>query len=524
MSGNTLKSLRLVLADQLTHTVAALQGIDPEHDIILLAEVRSEASYVKHHKKKIIYLFSAMRHFALELRAQGYQVHYTHYLDEDNQGSLAAEVAYRLKQYDCHQVICTFPGEYRVHQDMLSWSTSLGVNVDIRSDDRFIATTEEFAQWADGKKQLRMEFFYREMRRKLNCLIQDGQPEGGKWNYDADNRAKLPKDIHIPKHTQFTPDAITQEVIDLVKAEFDDHFGDAVDFHYGVTRAQALEVLEQFIAERLINFGQFQDAMAHNEPWLFHSHISFYLNSGLLTAHEVVARVEDIYYTHLHDNTLDDVPLNSVEGFIRQVIGWREYVRGLYWYKMPEYVEHNHLNAQRALPDFFWTGQTKMNCLSQCIKDTKENAYAHHIQRLMVLGNFALISGLSPKAVNEWYLLVYGDAYEWVELPNVSGMVLYADGGLLASKPYAASGAYINKMSNYCKHCDYKVASKTGEDACPFNYLYWDFLYRHRAQLLNNHRMGMIYRTMDKMAPEKLDNALADADTFLLKLDANERV
>ncbi|MDG1121166.1 MAG: cryptochrome/photolyase family protein [Glaciecola sp.] len=516
------KTLRLILADQLTHSVSALDGIDVDNDVILLAEVRSEASYVKHHKKKIIYLFSAMRHFARELQQKGYQVHYTYYDAQDNQGSLAAEVAQRLTQYGCDKVVCTFPGEYRVHQDMLSWSNSLTCPVEIRADNRFIATIEEFATWADGKKQLRMEFFYREMRRKLDCLLHDGQPEGGKWNYDADNRAKLPKDIQLPQNTQFAPDAITLEVIELVKTHFGDHFGDWGNFHYGVTREQALIVLDTFINERLINFGQYQDAMMQDEPWLFHSHISFYLNSGLLTAYEVVARVEQVYYVHAQDPTLPQIPLNSVEGFIRQVIGWREYVRGLYWFVMPDYVNKNHLNATRKLPEFFWTGKTKMNCMAQCIKDTKEHAYAHHIQRLMVLGNFALLTGLSPEEVNEWYLIVYGDAYEWVELPNVSGMVLYADGGVLASKPYAASGAYINKMSNYCKHCEYKVTVKTGEGACPFNYLYWDFLYRHREVLSNNHRMGMIYRTMDKMAPEKLDAAIADANTFLISLDAAE--
>lgn len=516
------KTLRLLLADQLTHSLSALEGIDVDNDVVLLAEVRSEASYVKHHKKKIIYLFSAMRHFALELQQKGYQVHYTYYDAADNQGSLAAEVATRLTQYDCQQVVCTFPGEYRVHQDMLSWSSQLGCPVEIRDDDRFIATIAEFAAWAEGKKQLRMEFFYREMRRKLNCLIQDGQPEGGKWNYDAENRAKLPKGLVLPENTQFVPDEITNNVIELVKHHFTDHFGDWEHFHYGVTRDQALEVLDVFIAERLVNFGQYQDAMLQDEPWLFHSHISFYLNSGLLTANEVVARVEQVYYANAQDPDQPTIPLNSVEGFIRQVIGWREYVRGLYWFVMPDYAHKNHFNATRKLPDLFWTGKTKMNCLAQCVKDTKEHAYAHHIQRLMVLGNFALLTGLSPEEVNEWYLIVYGDAYEWVELPNVSGMVLYADGGMLASKPYAASGAYINKMSNYCQHCAYKVTVKTGADACPFNYLYWGFLHRHRELLASNHRMGMIYRTFDKMAEEKRTAALADANTFLISLDSEQ--
>ena len=510
-------ALRLVLADQLTPSIAALQGIDVDNDVILLAEVRAEASYVKHHKKKIIFLFSAMRHFAQNLTEQGYKVHYTRYTDDDNQGSLGAEVALRKQQYDLDEVICTFPGEYRVLQDIHSWSESLNCPVTIRDDDRFIAHIDDFAKWAKGKKQLRMEFFYREMRKKLQCLMHDGEPEGGKWNYDADNRKALPKTITVPEPTTFTPNAITQEVIALVETTFAEHFGASEDFHYAVTREQALQVLEIFIAERLAQFGDFQDAMAEGEPWLFHSHIGLYLNAGLLTPLEVVQKVEQVYYAGV-------APLNAVEGFIRQVIGWREYVRGLYWFKMPGYDVENFLNAQRDLPEFFWTADTKMNCLKQAIQETHANAYAHHIQRLMVLGNFALISGLDPKQVNEWYLIVYADAYEWVELPNVSGMVLFADGGVLASKPYAASGAYINKMSNYCKQCAYSVKEKTGEQACPFNYLYWHFLHRNQDTLKGNHRMEMIYNTMNKMDSDKLSTILTDGDNFLRKLAQHEKV
>jgi deoxyribodipyrimidine photolyase-related protein len=513
-----MSALRLILADQLTHHVSALEGIDAQADVILMAEVRSEATYVKHHKKKIAYLFSAMRHFAAELREQGYRVHYTQYNDEDNAGSLAAEVEQRLKQYDCTEVVTTFPGEYRVLADMQSWAKRLDVPVDIRQDHRFIATIEDFASWAKGKKQLRMEFFYREMRKKLNSLMTlDGQPEGGKWNYDAQNRKSLPKKITVPAHTQFAPDAITEEVLELVAGEFDDHFGSLEHFHYGVTRKQALKVLEVFIAERLADFGDYQDAMAQGEPWMFHSHIALYLNSGLLTPDEIVQAVEAEYHA-------GNAPLNAVEGFIRQVIGWREYVRGLYWLKMPGYEQENFLNATRALPEFYWTAQTDMNCLRQCVQETSDNAYAHHIQRLMVLGNFALLAGIAPEEVNNWYLLVYADAYEWVELPNVSGMVLFADGGVLASKPYAASGAYINKMSNYCQQCKYDVKAKNGAGACPFNYLYWDFLLRNREVLKGNHRMGMIYNTLNKMSDEKIQAVQQDSDVFFLKLENGDTV
>lgn len=513
-----MAALRLVLADQLTDHIAALEGINIDEDIVLLSEVRSEATYVKHHKKKIVYLFSAMRHFAQGLRDKGFKVHYTRYDDSDNAGSLGGEIALRAAQYNCDSVICTHPGEYRVLEDMKSWSDTLKLPVEIRNDNRFIATIDEFAQWAKGKKQLRMEFFYREMRRKLNSLLTlDGQPEGGKWNYDAQNRKALPKKLIVPEPSRFTPDTVTQEVISLVAEHFPSHFGKLDDFHYAVTRKDALKVLEDFIAERLTLFGDYQDAMAQDEPWMFHSHIGLYLNAGLLTPDEIVQAVEAEYHA-------GNAPLNAVEGFIRQVIGWREYVRGLYWLKMPEYTTENFLNATRALPDFYWTAETDMNCLRQCVSETYDNAYAHHIQRLMVLGNFALIAGLAPEEVNNWYLLVYADAYEWVELPNVSGMVLFADGGVLASKPYAASGAYINKMSNYCKDCHYSVKEKNGANACPFNYLYWDFLIRNRDTLKSNHRMGMIYNTLNKMSDDKVAQVKNDALIFLTKLENNEKV
>lgn len=482
-----------------------------------MAEVREEAHYVKHHKKKIAYIFSAMRHFAEALNDQGYQLQYTCYDDEQNAGSLFGEVQRLCEQESITRIVLTQCGEYRLHQDMLTWSERLGLPVDILDDTRFLSSLDNFKQWADGRKQLRMEFFYREMRKSLNILMDDKQPRGGKWNFDSANRKALPKKIDVPSPTRFEPDDITQQVLTLVEAQFSDHFGSLGDFHYATTREQALRVLDAFIAERLINFGDYQDAMAQDKPWLFHSHISFYLNSGLLLPMEVIETVEAAYYEY-------DLPLNAVEGFIRQVLGWREYVRGLYWLKMPDYKTENFLNATRKLPEFFWTAKTKMNCLSQCINDTKQNAYAHHIQRLMVLGNFALLAGLHPDEVNEWYLIVYADAYEWVELPNVTGMILFADGGILASKPYAASGSYINKMSNYCQHCHYNVKEKEGAQACPFNYLYWNFLSRNNEVLGNNPRLAMPYRTWAKMSDDKHQAVARDSDIFFKMLDSNEEV
>lgn len=509
--------LRLILGDQLSHSVATLAGADKDADVILMCELRAETRYVKHHKKKIAFIFSAMRHFAADLADQGYTVRYTRYNDAENTGTFRGEVDRALKVTGAQAVVATYPGEYRLTSDFDTWHETLSVPVDLREDDRYLSTQAEFAAWAEGRKQLRMEFFYREMRRKFNVLMDGKDPVGGQWNYDAENR-KPPKDgLNVPKPTAFEPDDITQDVLKLVEAEFSDHFGVLHPFPFAVTRAQALVVLEEFISDRLPQFGDFQDAMVQNEPWMFHSHISFYLNCGLLDPLECIKAAEKAYY---HGAS----PLNATEGFIRQVLGWREYVRGIYWLKMPDYKGQNALNATRALPDFYWTAETQMNCLRQCVSETKSNAYAHHIQRLMVLGNFALIAGLHPDEVNEWYLLVYADAYEWVELPNVSGMVLFADDGLLASKPYAASGAYINRMSDYCKSCHYKVTKKNGPDACPFNYLYWDFLVRNGEKLRNNPRMGLIYRSLQRMGDEKRATIEADSARFFKALDNHEKV
>ena len=508
-----MKSLRLILADQLTHEVSALKDIDFAHDMVLMCEVASETSYVKHHKKKIAFLFSAMRHFAQELRFKGMNVYYVKFDDPDNSGSFSSEVERVLSDRDFDRIVTTFPGEYRVLEEIKSWQDRFELAVEIRNDDRFLATPEEFKKWADGRKQVRMEYFYRDMRQSYSILMSGHQPEGGKWNYDAENR-KPPKDgLDIPDTYSAELDVITQEVMALVAEKFDDHFGDIEPCYFCVSRDQALVALNQFIDQRLCHFGDYQDAMIEGEPWMYHAHISFYLNCGLLTPLECVKGAEYAYHQ-------GSAPLNAVEGFIRQIIGWREYVRGIYWLKMPSYASENFFKADRKLPGFYWTGETDMNCLRQCVSETKQNAYAHHIQRLMVLGNFALIAGIDPKDVNEWFLIVYADAYEWVELPNVSGMILFADGGYLASKPYAAGGSYINKMSNYCQNCRYKVKEKNGADACPFNYLYWDFLARNRDELSQNHRIGMMYKTYDRMSEDKKLAISNDSKIFLDRLES----
>ena len=503
--------LRLILGDQLSHQIASLRDINIDTDIVLMAEVSAEVTYVKHHKRKIAFLFSAMRHFAEELRRAGANVIYRRLDDQNNGGSLESELKQVIASRKISKLVLTMPGEYRLMETMRSWQSTLDVAVELREDDRFLCSLDKFNKWADGRRQLRMDFFYRDMRRDHNVLMDGGEPVGGKWNFDSDNREPPVAGMVIPPPLQFVPDKITNDVLALVSDRCADHFGDLDDFGFAVTREQALAVLDHFVDQRLNNFGKYQDSMILDEPWVYHSHIGFYLNAGLLLPAEVISAAEAAYHSgHL--------PLNSVEGFIRQILGWREFVRGIYWLKMPDYADLNFFEAKRDLPEFYWSGETKMLCLAQAVDATKKYAYAHHIQRLMVLGNFALLAGLSPEQVNEWFLIVYADAYEWVELPNVSGMVLFADGGYLASKPYAAGGAYINRMSNYCKHCHYKVSQKNGVTACPFNYLYWDFLIRNRSKLKDNARLGMMYRSLDRMDASKIAAVRHDADRFLTML------
>jgi deoxyribodipyrimidine photolyase-related protein len=506
-----MSTLRLILGDQLTPDISSLRDADKSNDIILLCEVFDEAVYVRHHQKKIAFLFSAMRHFAAKLSESGWHVDYVRLDQKGNSHSFSGEVARAVARHEPQGVIVTCPSEWRVLEEMRNWETTLPCAVELRDDDRFYCTLDEFASWAEGRKQLRMEYFYRELRRKTGILMSENEPIGGQWNYDAENRGRAPDDLEVPKHTSFAPDDITNEVLHLVENRFGAHFGTLRPFEFAVTHEQAAYVLDRFIAERLPLFGIYQDAMVEGEAFMFHAHIGLYLNCGLLSPQQAIIAAENAYHAGA-------APLNATEGFIRQILGWREFVRGLYWLKMPNYADQNALEAHRPLPAFFWTADTKMNCLKQCVSETRDHAYAHHIQRLMVLGNFALLAGLSPKDVNEWFMIVYADAYEWVELPNVSGMALYADGGVLASKPYASGGAYIERMSNYCRSCHYNVKQKTGEQACPFNYLYWDFLIRHQDRLSSNARMGMMYRTLSKMTDEKRATILADSQRFLSEL------
>lgn len=497
-----------VLGDQLSPNLSSLVAGDRNRDVVLMAEVTSETTYVGHHKKKIALIFSAMRHFAEALRAQGWSVDYIKLDDGQNTGDLGGEVRRALTRHGADEVIATEAGEHRLRAEMAGWAREKEGGVRILRDDRFIATQSEFNGWADGRKQLRMEYFYRDMRRKTGLLMDGDDPAGGRWNYDAENRKPAKADLFMPKPPRFEPDAITQDVLNLVEARFSDNFGTLTPFWFGVTADHAEEALDSFIANALPRFGDYQDAMLAGEPFLYHSLISMYLNIGLLDPLAICRRVEAAYHHGA-------APLNAVEGYIRQIIGWREYVRGIYFLKGPDYVTQNVFGNDRKLPEFYWTGDTDMACLSAAITQTKEEAYAHHIQRLMVTGNFAMLAGVTPYEVHGWYLAVYADAFEWVEAPNTIGMSQFADGGVLASKPYASSGAYIDRMSDYCGGCRFDVKKKTGKGACPFNPLYWDFLVRNRDKLGGNPRIGRAYSTWDRMSEDKQQAYLSSAAAVL---------
>lgn len=503
--------MRLVLGDQLSPGISSLQDCR-DGDVVLMAEVAEEATYVRHHRKKLVFLFSAMRHFAQELANRGLTVRYIRIEDDGNRGSLAGEVARAIE--DCgpfERLVVTHCGEFRLHDEMQAWQDRFELPVEIREDDRFICPVDRFAEWAEGRKRLTMEHFYREMRRETGLLMDGDDPAGGNWNFDQDNRKKLPAGIELPERTVHPADDVTQAVIALVEERFGDHFGEIEPLRYAVTREKAEDDLREFLKLCLPRFGDYQDAMADGEAFLFHSVISMYMNCGLLDPRAVCEAAETEYRE-------GRAPINAVEGFIRQILGWREFVRGLYWLKMPGYAGSNFLDANRNLPDFYWSGETKMACVRDAVETTRKHAYAHHIQRLMITGNFALLAGIEPKQVEEWYLLVYADAYEWVELPNTHGMALFADGGVMATKPYAASGAYINRMSDHCSGCSYSVSKKNGEKACPFNYLYWNFLVENEGRLKGNPRLNMPYRNLEKMDDEKIAAVKSDSARFFREI------
>lgn len=478
------KSLVLVLGDQLSFNNPAIRNASPQVDTVLLAEVAEEAQYVRHSRHKLVLLFSAMRHFAQALRDRGFTVIYRR-LDESvvSLTQACADALAELPEVSLLRVCAS--GEYRVEQLIGSWTAELGVPVERLEDDRYLCSIAQFQAWAKDRKQLRMEYFYRDMRKQYGLLLDNGEPCGGKWNYDAENRAGWRNQVGIPRRPDVTPDEVTRDVIEQVRAAFPDNPGDLEQFRLAVTHPEAQAQFDWFCEFGLAQFGSYQDALAEESPWLFHSLVSMYLNCGLLEPLAVCQQVEHVYRS-------GQCSLAAAEGFIRQVLGWREYVRGVYWLLMPEYAQRNTFEAKRPLPDYFWTGDTDLRCLQQALKQSLDLGYAHHIQRLMVIGNFALLAGLDVEAVCAWYLAVYVDAYEWVELPNTLGMALHGDNGAMASKPYAASGKYIQKQGNHCTQCRYNPSKTTGADACPYNSLYWHFIDRHQDYLARNARMGLI--------------------------------
>ena len=507
-----VRTLVLVLGDQLDLDAAAFDGFDPERDAVWMAEAQDESTHVWSSKQRIALFLSAMRHFAQALKDAGRPLHYRRMDEADAAGdehSLGAKLRTDLAALQPQRVVMTAPGDWRVLQQIKGVVEAAGLTLEICDDRHFFTTVREFAVHAKGRKSLRLEYFYRELRQRHGVLMQDGQPAGGQWNFDADNRASFGAKGPgpVPARASFEPDALTLEVIALVNTRFAQHPGTLASFAWPVTREQALQALQRFIQERLPLFGRYEDAMWPGEPWLYHSHLSAALNLKLLTAREVVQAAEAAYLA-------GHAPLQSAEGFIRQILGWREYVRGIYWTQMPSYVDRNALDAQQDLPAWFWTGKTDMACLKDAINQTLEHGYAHHIQRLMVTGLYALLLGVRPQQVHAWYLSVYVDAVEWVELPNTLGMSQYGDGGLMASKPYVATGKYIQRMGGPCKGCRYDPALREGDKACPYTTLYWDFLMRHQPLLAKNARMALQVKNVERMTESQREAVVQRADAI----------
>ncbi len=505
-----LRRLVIVFGDQLDRNSAVFDDFDPACDCVWMAEAVGEVEHVWTHKVRAAFFLSAMRHFRDDLHRRGYPVCY-HELGPRGKGpdslhaALAADLP-TLAPTDGAWAVC--PGEYRVKKMLEATCGEAGVDLHWVEDRHFLCSLDEFNRWADGRKQLVMEFFYREMRKRTGVLMEGRKPVGGEWNFDRENRESFGRDgpPAIPAPRRFPPDARTRDVFNVLEARFGSHPGSLASFDWPVTPEQAGDALDDFVEHRLPDFGRYQDALWTGEPFLFHSRLSAALNCKLLHPRDVIDRAVEARCANP-----EAIPLSSLEGFVRQILGWREYVRGIYWRYMPEYLNMNAMEAAEDLPAFYWTGDTEMACLRDTIGQTLDYGYAHHIQRLMVTGLFALLYGVDPQQVHAWYLAVYLDAVEWVELPNTLGMSQFGDGGIMASKPYVASGKYIQRMSNYCASCRFRPDRKTGEEACPFTVLYWDYLQRHRNQLQSNRRMQMQLRNLDRLEEPTLRSIRARA-------------
>ena len=493
----TKRHLNIILGDQLNRDSLIFEDHDSS-DIFWMAEVAQESTHVWSHKARIAMFLAAMRNFAKTLRDDDLALDYLA-LDEHKHNSLSEALAHSLERYRVEKLRVVKPGDYRVEQGLKALAEEHELPLEILEDRHFLTQPEDFAEWAEGRKALRMEYFYREQRKRFGILMDGEKPAGGGWNYDEKNRGNFGKEGPgmLPEPEAFNPNNITKAVIKLVEERFADHPGELDNFDWPVTAKHAKTALDDFIDNRLIAFGEYQDAMWTDEPWLYHSRLSVAMNLKLLDPRDVIAAAESAWRKN-------EVGIAAAEGFIRQILGWREYVRGLYWYRMPDYLDDNSLKARQDLPDFYWTGDTDMECLKQSIGQTLQYGYAHHIQRLMITGLYALLYGVEPIQVHEWYLAVYVDAVEWVELPNTLGMSQYADGGVIASKPYIASGKYIQKMSNYCDHCPYNPAKRHGEDACPVTTLYWDFLLRHEKRFADHPRLALQVRNVGRLNEDEI--------------------
>ncbi|MBW8243743.1 cryptochrome/photolyase family protein [Muricauda oceani] len=508
-----MKTLRLILGDQLNLSHSWLDQVNDDH-LYLMAEMRQETDYVKHHIQKVVGFFQAMRNFASELEDEGHYIIYFKIGDKNNPQKLPELIKQTISEHKIKKFEYQLPDEYRLDQQLQEICRSIAIPSEAFDTEHFYTSRDELKNHFKGKKQLLMESFYRMMRKKHHILMANDQPEGGKWNFDQSNRKKWDGSPKIPKELSFNKDV--SDLLEEIKNAKVVTFGniDANNFPWPTTYEECKELLDFFCSDLLKHFGDYQDALHTREKYLFHSRLSFGMNSKMLSPKEVIDTVVDYYHAHK-----DEIDISQVEGFVRQILGWREYMRGVYWKEMPGYAKLNKLDNHNPLPDFFWTGKTKMNCLHKAITQSLDNAYAHHIQRLMVIGNYALLSQIDPDEVDAWYLGVYIDALEWVEITNTRGMSQFADGGLVATKPYVSSANYINKMGNYCKECVYSHTVKSGENSCPFNSLYWNFLEAKKAHFKNNQRMSMMLSLLEKKNKGELTELQERAEKIIQNPD-----
>jgi deoxyribodipyrimidine photolyase-related protein len=507
------KTLRLILGDQLNRQHHWFSKVDEQVHYVFM-ECRSETDYVVHHIQKIVGFFLAMRNFTEELRSKGHQVTYIHLDDADNQHSIAANLEHLLDKHRFSSLEYQLPDEYRLDVELKALSARLPVPVVVADTEHFYTSRSDLRHWLGERNHYVMETFYRKIRTKYSVLMDGKNPMGGKWNFDSLNRNKYDNKIPLPSPLLFRHNVSSLcEMIDKMGVKYIGTIK-ADDFNWPVNRSEALQLLDYFVDDLLPCFGTYQDAMLIQHRTMFHSRLSFALNTKMISPVEVVNRAAEAYH-----QKPERYLIAQVEGFIRQIIGWREYMRGIYWTRMPAYEQENYFQHQRPLPAFYWTAHTRMNCMKHAIRQSLDDAYAHHIQRLMVTGNFALLAGIHPDEVDAWYLGIYMDALQWVEITNTRGMSQFADGGVVATKPYVSSAAYINKMSDYCKTCYYKAAEKTGDKACPFNSLYWHFIFRNEDKLKSNQRMSMMYATWNKMKPNDREALIQQAEKYLKSLD-----